>query len=232
MRLIDALYKSYLPLGQLNQMAVLDAAGGLGQMSDWFLHKGSQVHYFDVSDEMVKSVRAEFSQFLSDGRFTISRASITEPIGEKVYDVVNAHAVLEWLEDPFAALSHLIDQVAPGGYLCLMVYNRHMLMLRHMMRGTLSRAMAGKIAGDGRGLTPISPLDPAEVVDVLTANGFDVKCQAGIRSFSDLAEKTVIEWYDEDEVFNTELAVCRQRPYCDLGRYVLLIAQNKADGEC
>lgn len=228
MQLIDALYRRYLPLNTLSEAEVLDAAGGLGQMSAWFLSQGSRVQYFDVSEDMVKSVTEQFQQVINSDRLSVSCQSITEFESEQSFNLVNAHAVLEWLEQPFEALERLMAAVKPGGYLCLMVYNKHMLMLRHLMRGTMKRAMIGDIAGDRKGLTPISPLNPAEVVNRLEASGFKLMCQAGIRTFSDLAEKTVVDWYEESDVFEAELNLCESRPYCDIGRYVLIIAK-KAD---
>jgi len=226
MHLIDALYRQYLPLDQLAAMRVLDAGGGLGQMSHWFLTRGSNVDYFDISSAMVQTVGTHFAEPIAQGRLKVAECSITETAYPRVYDLVNAHALLEWLEDPYEALAGLMHSVKPGGYLGLMVYNKHLLMLRHLMRGTLKRAMSGELSGDRGGLTPISPLDPTEVRHFLSAGGFQVLCQAGVRTFSDLAEKTVIDWYQETDQFAAELALCEQRPYCDLGRYVLFIARR------
>ena len=224
MHLIDALYRQYLPEAEMASMRVLDAGGGLGQMSHWFLTRGSSVDYFDISSAMVQTVATDFAESIAQGRLSVAERSITEAAYPPVYDLVNAHALLEWLEDPYDALATLMQSVKPGGYLGLMVYNKHLLMLRHLMRGTLKRAMSGDLGGDRGGLTPISPLDPTEVGDFLSAGGFQILCQAGVRTFSDLAEKTVLEWYGETDQFAAELALCEQRPYCDLGRYVLFIA--------
>lgn len=226
MQLIDALYKKYLPMTELAGLKVLDAAGGLGQMSHWFLSEGCTVDYFDVSSDMVDSVNNNFESAIAAGALTTQCLSITEFDQSGQFDFVNAHAVLEWLEQPYEALNRLCNAVKPEGYMGLMVYNRNMLMLRHLMRGTLQRAMSGNISGDRKGLTPISPLDPLEVISSLEQQGFTLLCQAGVRTFSDLAEKTVIDWYEEQELFEAELKLCQQRPYCDIGRYVLLIAQK------
>lgn len=225
MQLIDALYQEYLPK-EIRGSSVLDAAGGLGQMTHWFLQRQATVDYFDVSEAMVDRVNGEFVRDIENGQLRTQCCAIDEYRCATQFDVVNAHAVLEWLENPVDALIQLAGLVKPGGYIGLMVYNIHMLMLRHMMRGTLSRAMSGKIAGDKRGLTPISPLDPADIASQLNSLGFNILCQAGIRSFSDLAEKTVIDWYEEADVFKSELSLCRKAPYRDMARYVLFIAQK------
>lgn len=228
MQLVDALYRNRLPLERIDQWTVLDAGGGLGQMSHWFLEMGAQaVEYFDVSPEMVTAATRNLEAHHKAGRLTLSVGSVTElPQSATGYDFVNVHAVLEWLENPHAVIPSLCAQVKPGGFLGLMVYNRTMLKLRHMMRGTLERAMSGQIAGDKRGLTPISPMEPQAVAQCIESCGLQIKLQAGIRSFSDLTEKAVLDWYSEQDVFEAELAHCEQRPYCDLGRYTLFIAQQ------
>lgn len=226
MQLIDTLYRRYLPSSDIEHWRVLDAAGGLGQMSYWFAQAGAQVDYFDVSAEMVASVNDQLSDVIAAQQVNTQQASILEFEPAQAYDFVNAHAVFEWLEQPYASIEQVLTWVKPGGYIGLMVYNEHMLMLRHLMRGTLSRAMSGEIAGLKGGLTPISPLNPDKVDELLTGAGFTIQCRAGLRSFSDLAERTVVEWYDEQDVFNAELKLCQQPPYRDMARYVLFIAQK------
>jgi S-adenosylmethionine-dependent methyltransferase len=226
MRLIDSLYRQYLPIDSVHDARVLDAAGGLGQMSHWFLEAGGQVDYFDVSEEMVQATQGNLSKFYANGQLNIEQASIVGYQPVRPYEFVNVHAVLEWLEKPEETLSAMSNWVAPNGYIGLMVYNKHMLMLRHLMRGTLSRAMSGDLGGEKGGLTPISPMEPEQVRQQLVSQGFEIKTQAGIRSFSDLTEKTILDWYPEEDIFNAELTLCEKRPYCDMARYVLFIARK------
>jgi len=108
-----------------------------------------------------------------------------------------------------------------------MVYNRHMLALRNLMRGTLAKVRDDQLGGDGQGLTPISPLDPTAVREQLEDGGYTVISQAGIRTFSDLTEPTVLSWYSEEDVLAMERSLCEQAPYRDLGRYVLFLARRE-----
>lgn len=226
MQLIDALYRQYLPPAALADQLVLDVGGGLGQMSHWLLENGALVHYLDASEKMVQATTTSLGAFIEAGRLNVHHGAIADYQPVKPYAVVNAHAVLAWQQDPIGCLQQIMPWVAPGGYLGLMVYNKHMLMLRHLLRGTLKRAMVGDLRGRDGGLTPLSPLEPDQVALQLQQAGFKVLCRAGVRSFSDLAEQTVIDWYAEEEVFAAELALCQQPPYRDLARYVLFIAKR------
>lgn len=226
--LLESLYRHYLPeLCGETKIRVLDAGGGLGQMSGWFLELGHRVDYFDVSREMVRRVSERFEAAIDAERLTISEASVLDFQVSEPYDLVVLHAVLEWLEDPVQALEQARQWVAPGGVLGVMVYNRHMLVLRNLMRGTLSKVKNDQLAGDGRSLTPISPLDPAVVDSWLRDAGFEVLTQAGVRTFTDLTEPAVLSWYDEADVLEMEKRLCEQTPYRDLGRYVLFLARRQ-----
>lgn len=205
----------------------LDAGGGLGQMSAWLLEQGAQVDYFDVSQAMVERTQAQLGQSDSGDRFQASHASILDFEPERTYDLVVVHALLEWLSNPRQALERTLDWVAPGGYLGLMVYNRHMLALRNLMRGNLNKVKTDQLGGDGKGLTPISPMDPAEVRDWLTQAGFEVQVQAGVRSFTDLTDPVVLSWYDEEEIIEMEKRLCEQAPYRDMARYVWMLARKQ-----
>lgn len=206
---------------------VLDAGGGLGQMAGWLLEQGQVVDYFDVSEEMVERTRRRLKDAIDSERLQVTQASLMEFEPSRRYDLVVVHAVLEWLADPERALERASRWVEPGGCLGLMVYNRHMLALRNLMRGNLGKVKSNQLGGDGKGLTPISPMDPADVRQWLETAGFEVLVQAGVRSFTDLTDPVVLSWYDEADVIEMEKRLCEQAPYRDMGRYVWFLARKK-----
>lgn len=228
--LVTELYARHLAADMNRSLRVLDAGGGLGQMSAWLLEGGHQVDYFDVSAEMVEHTARVLSDCIETGALSVRHDSVLSFAPEQNYDLVVVHALLEWLDEPAVALQRVMNWVRPGGVLGVLVYNRHMLAMRNLMRGTLAKVRDDQLGGDGRGLTPISPLDPSAVRTQLEVGGYSVISQAGIRTFSDLTEPTVLSWYDEDEVLAMERQLCEQAPYRDLGRYVLLLARRLTSG--
>jgi S-adenosylmethionine-dependent methyltransferase len=224
--LLETLYPKYLPeLGEPG-LRVIDAGGGLGQMTQWLLGMGHRVHYFDVAGDMVAELKQQLPEQLASGQCRVEQASVFEVTPEPAHDLVVMHAVLEWLEQPEAALDRAMSWVAPGGAIGVMVYNRHMLELRNLMRGTLNKVKTGQLEGLAGGLTPISPLSPALIRQQLLDNHFEVLTQAGIRTFTDLTEPTVLSWYSDEDIIEMEQKLCEQAPYRDLGRYVLLLARK------
>ncbi|MHA7878537.1 MAG: methyltransferase [Saccharospirillum sp.] len=225
--IIESSYTKALPeLLAGHPLHVLDAGGGLGQMSQWMLELGHKVDYFDVSAEMLGRTQSQLAPAEAAGRWSGVQASILDYEPRHAMDLVVVHAVLEWLEQPQLALERILTWLKPGGVLGLMVYNRHMLVMRNLMRGTLKKVKADQLGGDGRGLTPINPLDPMVVRGWLDAAGLEVSLQAGVRTFSDLTEPVVLSWYDEADIIDMELQLCEQAPYRDLGRYVLFLAHK------
>lgn len=224
---IEASYNKEVPELLVGKpLQVLDAGGGLGQMSQWLLDLGHHVDYFDVSSEMLGRTREALSAAEATGQWCGVQASILDYVPPHEMDLVVVHAVLEWLEQPQLALERAVTWLKPGGVLGLMVYNRHMLVMRNLMRGTLKKVKANQLGGDGQGLTPINPLDPMAVRGWLEDAGLVVSLQAGVRTFSDLTEPVVLSWYEEADIIEMELQLCEQAPYRDLGRYVLFLARK------
>lgn len=224
--LLETLYPTYVPELQKPDLSVLDAGGGLGQMTLWLLGMGHRVEYFDVSGDLVAQVQQEAAEWIARGQCQASQASVFDFDSGPTRDLVIVHAVLEWLEQPRAALDRAMRWVKPGGVIGVMVYNRHMLELRNLMRGTLEKVKTGQLQGLAGGLTPITPLSPEAVRQQLVDNHFELLTQAGIRTFTDLTEPTVLSWYSDDDIIEMEQRLCEQAPYRDLGRYVLLLARK------
>lgn len=225
--LLETLYPKYIPQLQHPGLSVLDAGGGLGQMTQWLLGMGHRVEYFDVAGDLVARVEQELAHYVASGHCQVSQASVFDFETGPKRDLVILHAVLEWLEQPRAALERAMGWVAPGGVIGVMVYNRHMLELRNLMRGTLEKVKTGQLQGLSGGLTPITPLSPEPVRQQLVDGGFEILTQAGIRTFTDLTEPTVLSWYSDEDIIEMEQRLCEQAPYRDLGRYVLLLARKK-----
>ncbi|WP_028669899.1 methyltransferase domain-containing protein [Saccharospirillum impatiens] len=226
--LLETLYPKYMPELRQPDLSVLDAGGGLGQMTQWLLGMGHRVEYFDVAGDLVAQVEQDVAESIASGQCRVSQASVFDFESAPDRDLVIVHAVLEWLERPQAALDRAMNWVAPGGVIGVMVYNRHMLELRNLMRGTLEKVKTGQLQGLAGGLTPITPLSPEPVRQQLVDAGFEILTQAGIRTFSDLTEPTVLSWYSDDDIIEMEQRLCEQAPYRDLGRYVLLLARKTA----
>ncbi|MFC3852834.1 methyltransferase [Salinispirillum marinum] len=166
-------------------LTVLDAAGGLGQMTHAFAHAGHAVTYNDLSAEMLTEAQHLLaSSAPKEGRVS---AWVQGPLqtltGE--FDLVLGHAVLEWMVDPEEGIRALCDRVKPGGHLSVLFYNAESIRFKNLIKGNLYKVARGTLAGDGKGLTPISPLDAATIESALSRAGMQVDERYGVRCFTD-----------------------------------------------
>ena len=218
-----------LPL-EAEPLQVLDAGGGLGQISAWLARKGHQVLLAEPAEEMLtfaakRLKRAGVQPLVA----TIQELDASLPEDRQTFDLVVCHAVLEWLQQPQATLELLLRRVKPGGYLSLMFFNADALLFTNILRGNWQRALEGQLQGKGKGkrLTPIAPQSPAAVLAWLEAAGFEVIAKTGVRVFNDYLRLKLPPEARSERLLQLEKTYCQQEPYWRLGRYLLFHAKKK-----
>lgn len=216
--LLDRLLPEMLAL---HGQPLLDVGGGLGQLADWFAGRGHAVTLVEPSGEMLARARASL-----EGReiaFLQAPLQSLSDCAPGPWPLIACHAVLEWLADPRAALAALAAQLAPGGQLSLMVFNRDALRFSNVVKGNLEKALADRLEGKGlrRRLTPISPLTHAQVVEWSAELGLEVRAVAGVRIFNDYLRRPPESDADRETLLELEWRYCRFDPHWRLGRYLL-----------
>lgn len=208
------------------RLRILDAGGGEGQFSQTLAELGHQVDLCDLSATMVERARARVAAAGLGERMHCFQAAVQDLPESDGYDLVLFHAVLEWVADPRATLHAVLKQVRPGGQLSLMFYNLHSTVFRSVLRGFLDKVLAGDLRGKGRGLTPISPLQPDEVLAWLEAAGLDLQVRSGVRVFHDYLHHDMRKQQDETALLALEMRYSRLEPYRSLARYYHVIARK------
>ncbi|QTF91792.1 methyltransferase domain-containing protein [Halomonas sp. BM-2019] len=217
-----ALLDQLLPeLLALRGQPVLDVGGGLGQLAGWFAGRGHAVTLVEPSGEML--ARARESLVGQPVTFTQAPLQALPEAAPGPWSLIVCHAVLEWLADPRAALATLAGQLAPGGQLSLMVFNRDALRFSNVVKGNLEKALADRLEGKGRRLrlTPISPLTHAQVEAWSAELGLAIRGVAGIRVFHDYLRRPPERDDDRAALLALERRYCRVDPHWRLGRYLL-----------
>ena len=207
------------------RLKVLDAGGGEGQFSRGFARLGHQVSLCDLSAEMVRRAQAQVEAEGLANRMQCFQSAVQD-LPERTWDLVLFHAVLEWVADPESVLQSVMARVSPGGTLSLMFYNRHSTIFRSVLRGFLHKVLSGDIRGKGKGLTPISPLEPEQVVGWLEAAGFQIAVRTGVRVFHDYMHHDVRKKVDEQALLALETEYSRREPYRSLARYYHVVAHK------
>jgi len=227
-RLVQDDLSRFLPTDR--KLRVLDVGGGLGQMSIMLAELGHEVTYCEPSDEMRAAASKAFEESGHD-QIRVRAEPLQELVAmeEARYDLVLVHAVLEWLALPEEAMKGIPNLLTPGGWLSLMYFNLHSIILRNLLRGNFRKVLSGNYAGEAGGLTPLNPLDSNDVKQWLDKAGLEVLEETGIRSFSDYLPRDVARKRNIEELYALERDFSHKEPYRSMARYIHVIARKSHD---
>ncbi|WP_394152746.1 tRNA uridine 5-oxyacetic acid(34) methyltransferase CmoM [Vibrio maritimus] len=211
-------------------LKVLDAGGGLGQVSQRIAERGHHITLCDLSSEMLKLAKAEVEKngLLSQYRWIHSPVQDIAEHMEQEVDLTLFHAVMEWLADPKPALEAVLQQVKPGGIASVMFYNHHGLVFKNVICGNIPHVLDGMPHRKRFKLQPQKGLKPEDVYQWIEEAGFEICGKSGIRSFSDyIGNMQYMGDYTAEDVLKLEQQLCRQEPYLSMGRYIHVWARKK-----
>jgi len=209
-------------------LKVWDAGCGLAQMSEWLAPCGHELTLCDLSHQMLVRAQYRFEQQGLEATF-IQGAAQDVAVSLSLQDLVLFHAVLEWLAEPEQTLKTVAEQVAPGGYLSLLFYNQHAMVMRYALRGgwRLPYLLEDAYVGKGKKLTPPNPQTPEQVYHWLENWGFEIEIHTGIRVFHDYMTHEVLAESELSELLALEYRYCREPTYRNMARYIHLLAKRK-----
>lgn len=212
-------------------LRVLDAGGGLGQISQRLATLGHEVVLTEPSAAMLARARALFvGSGVDSSSVQFVQASIQqlpEVLSGEQFDLVVCHAVLEWLAEPMVTLMQVLCWLKPGGVLSLAFYNRESIVWKNLLKGNIHKALANDLAGEPGSLTPQSPQSAPEVLACLQQKGLRLVQVTGIRCLNDYLYPGVKVAPDTMLALERELG--QREPYKWLGRYMHVIAREGLD---
>ncbi|PSW07276.1 tRNA uridine 5-oxyacetic acid(34) methyltransferase CmoM [Photobacterium lipolyticum] len=215
-------------LNEATPLRILDAGGGIGQLSQKIAQRGHHVTLCDLSGEMLKLAEQEIAKKDLLEQYRLVHCPVQQ-IGEHLeqpVDLVLFHAVMEWLADPIAALEALLEQVKPGGVISVMFYNYNGLLFKNLVCGNLTHIEEGMPHRKRFKLQPQQGIKPEEVYSCLEKSGLTILGKTGVRTFHDYMQNHMVGDYSFEQVLEMEQQLCRQEPYLSLGRYIHVYAQK------
>jgi S-adenosylmethionine-dependent methyltransferase len=220
-----------LPCLSGEPLDVLDAGGGLGQMSARLLMLGHRVTLNDISAEMLRRASQRLAISADLHRLEIDHGPAQRLCAQRAasFDLVVSHALLEWLAEPRQALVSLVGAVRPGGYLSLAFYNRHSLVFSNARQGNLAYLLPAKSERQPRrkGLSPPNAQFPERVLAWVEEMDMELLGQWGVRVIHDWLPEQLVEETRLEQLLEVEEAYADRQPYCYSGRYFHLLARRK-----
>lgn len=217
------------PCAEQKPLRILDAGGGQAQFSLQFAQAGHELVVCDLSAEMLALGQEQAKQLGLEKTVTFVQSplqSLPEKLADTQFDLVLCHAVMEWMVEPQTLLPCLNTYLKPGGHLSLTFYNLHSLIYKNLLRTNFKKIAQQDYRGSKGSLTPISPVDPADVDVWLENLPFEVLCRSGIRVFHDYIFDESQRARAPGELLAMELQFSRMEPYRSLGRYQHLLLRK------
>ncbi|MEZ5449276.1 MAG: methyltransferase domain-containing protein [Thiolinea sp.] len=208
---------------------LLDAGGGLGQMSIWLAQQGHFIVLAEPSEDMLVEARRNIQASRQTDNIKVQKASIQELVTqpEHAFDGIVLHAVLEWLAAPRTTLQQLLTLLKPSGWISIMFFNQNSKEMRHLLGGDFKPVLEQRLASDGHnGLAPISPLLPDEVLGWLPTLGLELLDWSGVRCFYDYSHPEVRKRMALDEILLLERRYSRREPWRSLARYQHIVCRK------
>jgi tRNA 5-carboxymethoxyuridine methyltransferase len=242
-----------IPALQSGGARVLDAGGGSGRIAIRLAQLGNEVVLCDASREMLDRAAAEIDEAGLANHIAVVHARIQdlETNSDKLFDTITCHAVLEWLAQPKDVVAHLVELLEPGGHLSLMFTNRNAILLKRVLGGDFSGALAdldlpSKPTAGGhrprlerpsrrglrsrlwRRIPEPSPLDETTVRDWLGEAGCLVRSKAGVRIFHDHLSAAHRSPDRLADLVRVEKRLRSTEPFASLGQHVHLVSTRLA----
>lgn len=222
-------FSSELFTASQKPLRILDVGAGRAPISIKLAQLGHQVTLVDVSVEMLKHAYADAEQsgvldriefFHGSGQAYSEQAA---SVGNKSFDLILCHAVVEWLQSPQPLMIYLTDLLASGGLLSLSFYNVHGGVFKNLLRTNFKRINRQDFSGSKRSLTPRYPRTISEVFSWFELLPVTRLCHSGIRVFHDYIFNEQDRDREPEELLKWELFYSRESPFRELGRYQHLL---------
>jgi S-adenosylmethionine-dependent methyltransferase len=213
-------------------LRVLDAAGGNGLNTEYYLRQGHSVTLFDSNPDMLEQARLRLGPLL--GRCQLVEGhleQITERLAAEPFDLILCHHALEYLRDGLHVLKALCELAAPAGELSLITLNPVSEVIRPIIfrqDPALAIAKLTDFAYDARwfGQARLYPFE--QVIELAAAGGWRLRDFRAIRVLSDYVPEEAVSEDREQKLLSLEEELSGLEPYRRIGRYTQFCFDKQA----
>ncbi len=169
-------------------LRLLDIGPGLGQYSSLLLRRGWQATLLDPSEEMLAACLATL-RGISNKHYELLHddARLLRQLAPATYDLVMAHVLIEYLDEPMELLKDIKDRLKKKGLLSLVYNQTSAAALFRIIRGKPQQAEA--ILKDGRitngKMGPCRTFSRKDINEMLDKQGYTILEEKGLRVYCD-----------------------------------------------
>ena len=180
-------------------LLVLDVGGGTGGMAVPLAGLGHRVTVVDPSPDALAALHRRAAESGVEHlvqAVQADTATLTDAVDSAGFDLVCCHGVLEYVDDPTAAVAAVAAVVRPGGAVSLLVAQRSAVVIARALAGRFADAARALDDPDGRwGAADPLPrrYDQSALVQLVTDAGLHVQQVHGVRLFSDLVPEGLVD---------------------------------------
>jgi S-adenosylmethionine-dependent methyltransferase len=216
---------SHLPVNG----SVLEIGGGTGVMAVHLASMGHSVVLTDASNDVLqqaKELLSHSNNYAISDNIEIRQEFLQDITDVKRFNFIICHAVLEWLDSPYEALSSIYNRMAPGAIMSLSFFNQDANLFANAIYGNFDYIDKGMKAKKQVRLNPKQPLSALKVLNYCDSLGFTVLDKAGIRCFHDYMRDISHQTTKYNDLLALERKYHRTEPYMWLGKYFQLILRK------
>lgn len=198
----------------------LDIGAGQGQFAHYLAQQQHDMTLLESSENMLNLAKERFINSQLSGKFIHDELQSIPTVLQEKYDLITAHAVIEWLENPETIIPILKHITHSGSTISLLFYNLNGLIYHNLIRGNYRYIQKNNFRGEAGGLTPISPVNPENLESALNQNGFKIIHKSGIRTYYDYMTKENKQKISEEEHIAMEMSCSTQPQFLSNARYL------------
>ena len=204
-------------------LRVLDAAGGNGLNTEYYLRQGYSVTIFDSDRAMLDQARRRLGALLERCQILEGTLEqIVDYLPAEQFDLILCHHALEYLHDGLHVLKALRKLAAPAGELSLITLNPVSEVIRAVIFRRDAALASSKLTDfqyDARWFGQATLYSLEEVTARAKESGWLLRDFRAIRIFSDYFPEDEMTKDREHELLTLEEELTGLEPYRRIGRY-------------
>lgn len=209
---------------------VLDCGGGSGTFAVPLAARGADVTVVDVSADALATLQRRAEEASVGGAVYGIQGDVEalgDTIGDRQFDLVLAHEILEAVDDLPATFASIAEAVRAGGTLSVIVANPVAAVLGRALAGDPGAALA-----EFRGLTTsFGAVGSDTVRELCRAAGIQIQSRSGVGVFAEWVPGSALDAPGARETLDElEAEAAARAPFVDIASRIHLLARRPGGG--